>query len=123
MLALIVDDSRAMRMVLRRTVANLGFEVREAENGRLALDLLNSLDSPPDLALIDWNMPEMDGLELVAAIRAGAKWDSMTMMMVTTEGEHSRVVQALSAGAHEYLMKPFTPESLVDKLALHGLPR
>jgi two-component system chemotaxis response regulator CheY len=123
MLALIVDDSRAMRMVLRRTVENLGFEVREAENGQVALEVLNSLDTPPDLAMVDWNMPVMDGLEFVIAVHAEEKWRSMTVMMVTTEGEQSRVVRALTAGAHEYVMKPFTPEAILDKLALHGLPR
>jgi two-component system chemotaxis response regulator CheY len=122
MRALIVDDSRAMRMVLRRTVENLGFEVVEADNGQTALDALNGMDTVPDLALVDWNMPVMDGLEFVTAVHAEQKWRSMTIMMVTTEGEQSRVIRALTAGAHEYLMKPFTPDSIVDKLALHGLP-
>jgi two-component system, chemotaxis family, chemotaxis protein CheY len=122
MLALIVDDSRAMRMVLRRTVEHLGFRVVEADNGQVALDLLNAMETTPDLAMVDWNMPVMDGLEFVTAVHAEPRWRSMTVMMVTTEGEQSRVIRALTAGAHEYVMKPFTPDSIVDKLALHGLP-
>jgi two-component system, chemotaxis family, chemotaxis protein CheY len=122
-LALVVDDSRAMRMVLRRNLEQLDFTVIEAGNGLEALDAMRSAPQVPDLALVDWNMPEMDGLEFVTAVRAEQAWRSMTVMMVTSESEQSRVVQALTAGAHEYLMKPFQPAAMVDKLGLHGLRR
>jgi two-component system chemotaxis response regulator CheY len=74
-----------------------------------------------DLACIDWNMPVMDGLELVSRVRAGAAWRAITLMMVTTESEHDQIVRALAAGVHEYLIKPFSPDALRDKLGLLGL--
>jgi two-component system, chemotaxis family, chemotaxis protein CheY len=121
MRALVIDDSRAMRLILARIARQLGFDVVEAGNGREALDRLAELDSVPELALIDWNMPEMNGLEFVAAVRRDAKYKAMTLMMVTTESEQSQIVRALAAGAHEYVIKPFTPDAIVEKLALLGL--
>jgi two-component system chemotaxis response regulator CheY len=125
MLTMVIDDSRAMRLILKRIVAQLGFEVVEASNGKEAMDYLTStLDSgtePPGLALVDWNMPEMNGLEFVTAVRAEPRLRSMTLMMVTTESEQSQIVRALAAGAHEYVIKPFTPDAIIDKLALLGL--
>jgi two-component system chemotaxis response regulator CheY len=119
--ALVIDDSRAMRRILKGIVQPLGFEVSEAGNGREAMDILEKTDKTPDLALIDWNMPEMNGLEFVVAVRADPKYRTMTLMMVTTESEHSQIVRALAAGAHEYVLKPFTPDAITDKLALLGL--
>ncbi len=75
----------------------------------------------PDLALVDWNMPEMNGLEFVTAVRADERLRGMTLMMVTTESEQSQIVRALAAGAHEYVIKPFTPDAIIDKLTLLGL--
>ena len=120
MRALVIDDSRVMRRIVCRTLENLGFETVEAEHGQDALDRL--VDGPlPDLACIDWNMPVMDGLTFVTEVRARREWRSMTLMMVTTESEQSQIVRALAAGAHEYLIKPFSAEALRDKLALLGL--
>jgi two-component system, chemotaxis family, chemotaxis protein CheY len=126
MLAMVIDDSRAMRMILKRIVSQLGFDVVEAGNGREAMDylqtnVLNGADAPPILALVDWNMPEMNGLEFVMAVRAEQSLRQVTLMMVTTEGEQSQIVRALAAGAHEYVIKPFTPDAIVEKLALLGL--
>lgn len=126
MLAMIIDDSRAMRMILKRIVTQLGFDVVEAGNGREAMDylqtnVLNGGDAPPILALVDWNMPEMNGLEFVIAVRAEQALRQVTLMMVTTEGEQAQIVRALAAGAHEYVIKPFTPDAIVEKLALLGL--
>jgi two-component system chemotaxis response regulator CheY len=121
--AIVVDDSRAMRLILRRIVAQLGFEVIEAEDGREALAALAGEEEVPQLALIDWNMPNMNGLELVSAIRADARLREMTLVMVTTESEQSQIVRALAAGAHEYVIKPFTSGAMVEKLALLGLVR
>jgi two-component system, chemotaxis family, chemotaxis protein CheY len=118
---MVIDDSRAMRLILRRIVTQLGFEVQEAGNGREALDLLEKADSVPEVALIDWNMPEMNGLEFVVAVRADERYRQMTLMMVTTESEHGQIVRALAAGAHEYVIKPFTPDAITEKLALMGL--
>jgi two-component system chemotaxis response regulator CheY len=118
--ALVVDDSRAMRMILTRILTRCGFSVNEAGDGRIALDVLEGLDFTPDLALIDWNMPEMNGYELIQALRADSRYTSMTLMMVTTESEQNQIVRALAAGAHEYVIKPFTPEAIVEKLELLG---
>jgi two-component system chemotaxis response regulator CheY len=118
---MVIDDSRAMRLILTRIAKQLGFDVIEASNGREALDKLATLDAAPRLALIDWNMPEMNGLEFVVAVRAEPKYQSMTLMMVTTESEQSQIVRALAAGAHEYVIKPFTPDAIVEKLVLLGL--
>lgn len=120
MKALIIDDSRAMRMLLRRIVSNNGFEVVEAGHGQEALDVLAS-GTLPDIALIDWNMPVMDGLSFVNAVRARPEWRNMTLMMVTTESERTQIVRALAAGAHEYLIKPFTEDALMSKFELLGL--
>ena len=120
MLALVIDDSRALRMILRRILVGHGFEVVEAADGRQAFDLV-AAGPVPEVALVDWNMPVMDGLEFVQAVRAERAYRSMALMMVTTESEHSQIVRALAAGAHEYVLKPFTPEAITDKLSLLGL--
>jgi len=118
--ALVIDDSRTMRRIVARILQDLGFETVEAEHGQAALDLLAD-GPPPDLACVDWNMPVMDGLQFVVRVRATPALRGMTLMMVTTESEHAQIVRALAAGAHEYLVKPFTAEALRDKLALLGL--
>jgi len=120
MRALVVDDSRTMRRIVAGTLQDLGFETIEAEHGQAALDLLQS-GVEVDLACVDWNMPEMDGLTFVATVRADRRWRAITLMMVTTESEQEQIVRALAAGAHEYLIKPFSPDALHDKLALLGL--
>jgi two-component system, chemotaxis family, chemotaxis protein CheY len=120
MRALILDDSRAMRMILRRIMLSAGFEVVEAADGGQGLDAL--VGGPlPDVALVDWNMPGIDGLAFVNAVRDDPDYRPMTLMMVTTESEHDQVVRALAAGAHEYIIKPFTADAIVDKLELLGL--
>jgi two-component system chemotaxis response regulator CheY len=119
--ALIIDDARAMRSILKRIVLPLGFEVHEAGNGREALDHLLSTDEVPDLALVDWNMPEMNGLDFIKAVRGDQRWRNMSLMMVTTESENHNVVRALAAGAHEYVIKPFPPAAIIEKLVLLGL--
>jgi two-component system chemotaxis response regulator CheY len=120
MRALILDDSRAMRMILRRIMHSAGFEVVEAADGRQGLDALAG-GPLPDVALVDWNMPGVDGLAFVNAVRDIPDYRAMTLMMVTTESEHDQVVRALAAGAHEYIIKPFTADAIVDKLELLGL--
>jgi two-component system chemotaxis response regulator CheY len=122
MRALVVDDSRAIRLCLGRMLRQAGFtEVVEASNGREAMERLGEM-RPPDLALVDWNMPEMDGYTLIRAVRAVKRYASMRLMMVTTETEIEQVVKALNAGADEYVMKPFTSEVLQSKLELLGFP-
>ena len=121
MLALIVDDSRTMRLVLKKILNEVGFEVSEAEDGSEALIRLKELDRV-DLMLVDWNMPVMDGLEFVRAVRQDNAYDEVPLMMVTTEDTMDRVVEALNAGANEYVMKPFTSESIIEKLEILDLP-
>ena len=120
MRALVIDDSRTMRRIVSRVLVGLGYEVVEAADGQQALDAL-AAGPLPDLACVDWNMPVMDGLTFVTTVRANRDWRDITLMMVTTESEHSQIVRALAAGAHEYLIKPFTPEALREKLDLLGL--
>jgi two-component system, chemotaxis family, chemotaxis protein CheY len=121
MLALVIDDSSTMRRIIRSTVAQLGFAVYEAVDGQDALNLLSEIPTVPDISLVDWNMPVMDGLTFVRTVHKMADYKSMWLMMVTTESEHSQVVRALAAGAHEYLIKPFTQMGLHEKLAYLGL--
>ena len=118
--AVVVDDSRAIRMILGRTLRELGFEVREAGNGVDALAVLGA-GSPVDLVMADWNMPVMDGLELLRSIRGNAQFSAVPVVMVTTEAEMDQMALAIEAGATEYIMKPFTKEILADKLRMAGL--
>ncbi len=118
--ALVVDDSRATRAILRRFLAELGFEVLEAGDGHEGSAVLTEVGCL-DLALVDWNMPEVDGIAFVRWVRADPGLASMRVVMVTTESETSRVVEALEAGADEYVMKPFTIGALREKLELLGL--
>jgi two-component system chemotaxis response regulator CheY len=120
MRALVIDDSRTMRRIVSGALHPLDFETHEAEHGRAALDLLKA-GLEVQLACIDWNMPVMDGLTFVSEVRANPSWRHITLMMVTTESEQGQIVRALAAGAHEYLIKPFTADAMRDKLDLLGL--
>jgi two-component system chemotaxis response regulator CheY len=120
MLALVVDDSRAMRAILTRLMTGLGFDVVQAGDGQEALNVIDS-GARPDVALVDWNMPVMDGLTFIKRVRARDDLREMTLMMVTTESEQGNIVRALAAGAHEYVLKPFTDEIIAEKLAVLGL--
>lgn len=120
MRALVVDDSKAMRRILASMMADAGYSVDEADNGKAALDKLNEI-GPVELMLIDWNMPEMNGIELVKELRSRPQFAESRLMMVTSETDLDRIVQALEAGANEYVMKPVTPEALHEKLQLLGL--
>lgn len=120
MRALVIDDSRAMRMIISKILREDGFEVFEAQHGRDGLDKLTET-GPLDLTLVDWNMPEMNGFEFLLAVRADQRFDGMRVMMVTTETEIEQMAQALEAGANEYVMKPFTRASIHEKLELMGM--
>src|SRR4029077_1371980 len=101
---LVVDDSSTIRLLLREQLKTLGFEVTEAGDGRQALNRLKKM-SQVDLVLVDWNMPEMDGISFVRAVRAESIYASLPMMMVTTNADLAQVTIALEAGANEYIMK------------------
>lgn len=120
MKAIIVDDSKAMRLILKRIVTELGFTAIEAGNGKEALDILVTA-GPVELALVDWNMPVMNGYDFVCNVRKLAERKQMRIMMITTETDADHVTKALAAGASEYLMKPFTKEAIADKLTILGL--
>ncbi len=110
---LLVDDSRTIRNIQKNVLKQLGHtDVLEAEDGVQALSVFN--EQPPDLMLIDWNMPNMDGITLVRKIRESNK--SVPMIMCTTEAEKARVLEAVKAGVNNYIVKPFTVESLGEKI-------
>lgn len=119
--ALVVDDSRAVRMLLTRTLKQIGYEVQEAANGREALEVIEAGDGAVGLVLADWNMPEINGLDLLKRLRQNPAFSSLKVVMVTTETEIDRIAEALEAGANEYVMKPFTQDILVEKLQLAGI--
>lgn len=121
MRALIVDDARTVRVILRRILEEMGFEVIEADNGRDALTWLAE-GLPTDVVLIDWDMPVMSGIAFVHAVRANPKYSHLRIVMVTKETRLHNVKEALAAGANEYIMKPFTKDVVREKLELLGLP-
>ncbi len=121
MKALVVDDSKAIRTILRKTLKEVGVEViAEAAHGVEALSRLRET-GPLDLTLVDWNMPEMNGFDFLCAVRRDRAYDRMRVVMVTTETETAQMGRALEAGANEYIMKPFTADVLREKLALLGI--
>lgn len=105
--------------MIGRIMRELEFEVFEAGNGREAVDRLRE-HGRVDLALVDWNMPEMNGYEFLCLVRADSAYADMRIMMVTSESEMPQLVRALQAGANEYIMKPFTADAMRDKLAILG---
>ncbi len=119
--ALVVDDSKTIRMILGRTLRELGYEVCEAANGIEALKVMEAEKAAVNLVLADWNMPEMNGLELLKQLRLDPDLASLKVIMVTTETELDHMVCALEAGANEYVMKPFTKDILKEKLELVGI--
>ncbi|NDJ10733.1 MAG: response regulator [Acidobacteriia bacterium] len=119
--ALVVDDSRAVRMILSRNLREVGYDVREAGNGREALAVVAAEKASLRLVLTDWNMPEMNGLELLKCLRSDPELASLVVIMITTETEMEHMTEALDAGANEYVMKPFDKEILFQKLGLAGL--
>jgi two-component system chemotaxis response regulator CheY len=118
--ALVIDDSRATRALLRRLLVGCGFETHEAGDGREGLDRLGQL-GPVDLVLVDWNMPVMDGLQFIKAVRAERHYERVAVVMVTSEAEPAQIARALMAGADEYAIKPLTGDGLAQKLELVGL--
>jgi|SRR5450432_1716114 two-component system chemotaxis response regulator CheY len=118
---LVVDDSRAVRMIIGKTMRELGFEVCEAANGREALEVIEAVQTPFSLVLADWNMPEVNGLDLLKRLREKPELAALVIVMVTSETEMSLMTEALNAGANEYIMKPFTRDILMEKLELIGI--
>ena len=119
--ALVVDDSKAIRMILSKTLKGLGYEVCEAGNGKEALAVMEKEQDAVSLVLADWNMPEMNGYELLKKLREQPALAGLTIVMVTTETELAHMASAIEAGANEYVMKPFTKEILIEKLEMVGV--
>jgi two-component system chemotaxis response regulator CheY len=117
---LLVDDSRAVRLAAKRVLSVFPLEILEAENGEQALHVLRQ---NPDVAavLLDWNMPIMDGLAFLQAVRAEDQLPQPQIVMCTTENELGRIIEAIEHGADEYIMKPFTEQVLREKLTDAGI--
>lgn len=114
---MVIDDSTTMRLIIARTLKELGHEVFQAANGKEGLAASLAQDGL-SAVFVDWNMPEMNGYEFVVAARADAKLKTIPIVMVTTENEAANVQKAMQAGANQFIMKPFTKEAIQEKLAL-----
>ena len=113
--ALVIDDAKAMRLILGRVLNALGFEVSEAGNGREGIETLRQ--SPGvDLALVDFYMPDMDGVEFVRAVRSESAFQQVRLLLVTSEDDPARIGLALQAGADGYLQKPFAQNDVLNKI-------
>ena len=119
--ALIVDDSKTSRIVLGRILKEFGYQVCEASNGKDAMKVMATEKAAVNLVLADWNMPEMNGLDLLKQLRQDPDLHSLRVIMVTAETELDHIASALEAGANEYVMKPFTKGILREKLELVGI--
>jgi two-component system chemotaxis response regulator CheY len=117
MRALVIDDSRTVRIIIGQILRELGIEVLVAGNGSEALEQIKQ-NPDVELMLVDWNMPEMNGIDFIRAVRSQRAFDATRILMVTSEAQSDRVSEAINAGANEYLMKPFSKEVLVAKLNL-----
>jgi two-component system chemotaxis response regulator CheY len=114
---LVVDDSSTMRRIIKNTLSRLGYEdVLEGEDGLQGWTVLNE-NTDIGMLITDWNMPEMNGLELVKKVRGDSRFSDLPIIMVTTEGGKAEVITALKAGVNNYIVKPFTPQVLKEKLA------
>ena len=116
---LVVDDSRVIRKVARRILEGLGFQIQEAGDGEEALAYCRA--AMPDAMLLDWNMPVMNGLEFLRALRQEPGGDAPVVVFCTTENEPARIVEAIEAGANEYIMKPFDGDIIEAKFSEVGL--
>ena len=113
---LVVDDSSTMRRIIKNTLGRLGHkDLLEAEDGQVAWDVMGENEGI-DILITDWNMPVMNGLELVKKVRAEEKYADLPIIMITTEGGKTEVITALKAGVNNYIVKPFTPQVLQEKL-------
>jgi two-component system chemotaxis response regulator CheY len=116
---LIVDDSKVIRMVAKKIIQELGFEIFEAEDGQIALD--SCIRKMPDAVLLDWNMPNMNGIDFLRELRKLPGGDAPIVVFCTTENDIEHIQEAISAGANEYIMKPFDSEIMQAKFSQVGL--
>ncbi|MEG3638096.1 response regulator [Magnetococcus sp. PR-3] len=111
-----IDDSRTIRRVISGVGAMLGFEVLEAENGMVGLQVLEESSHEVGLILLDWNMPGLNGLEVLKKVKADERFMHIPVMMVTTEGEKDNIIRAIQAGACHYMTKPFSQEEMAGRI-------
>lgn len=112
---LIVDDSPTMRRIIKNTLERIGYKNSiDASNGKEAIDMLK--DNNINFVITDWNMPEMNGLEFVTELRSQSEYENLPILMITTRGMKDDVLQAVQAGVNNYIVKPFTPETLEEKI-------
>ncbi len=117
--ALVVDDSKVVRTVSKRIMEDLGFTVAEAEDGQVAL--AKCKEQVPDVILLDWNMPVMNGLDFLLAFRQFREHDNTQVIFCTSENDMSKIQEAVISGANEYVMKPFDGEIIKEKLVQLGI--
>jgi len=113
---IVADDSRLVRGIVQRTVSSIGFEAVHAGNGEEALNILDADGENINLMLLDWNMPVMNGIDVIKAMRSNDRFKKIPVLMVSTESEEDRIREAIGAGAQGYLAKPFTPDQLIDAI-------
>lgn len=116
MKVIVADDSRLVRGIVERTVVSMGFEALLAVNGKEALNILEAGDKDVNLMLLDWNMPLLNGIDVIRSMRKNDRFNNIAVLMVSTESEEDRIKEAISAGAQGYLTKPFTPDQLIDAI-------
>ncbi|MBN2468290.1 MAG: response regulator [Deltaproteobacteria bacterium] len=120
---LVADDSMVMRSIITKVINSLGHETVHAANGQQVLELVEEIGADIDLVLLDWNMPVLNGVETVKAIRGGSRFSAIPIIMISTESEDAKIDEALKAGATGYVPKPFTPEALssaIQKALTHN---
>jgi two-component system, chemotaxis family, chemotaxis protein CheY len=120
MQALVIDDDPAILLMMTSILNGLGYQVTTAVDGKQGLQQLTK-SIPPDVVLVDWNMPVMNGLEFVRTVRSQTQFNQLPIIMVTTELEMSQVALSADAGISEYIMKPFSPIMIIEKLQMVGV--
>lgn len=116
MKVLIVDDSLVIRSIIEKVIKPIGYEALKATNGQEALDLLEKNVEEVELVILDWNMPVLNGWETLKAIKNDKAYDHVCIIMVSTESEDKRIDEAIAAGAHGYICKPFEADELIEKI-------
>jgi two-component system chemotaxis response regulator CheY len=116
MKVIIADDSRMIRNIIDKTISTIGCEAIHATNGREVLDLLGTRGEEVELILLDWNMPVLNGLDVLKSMQNNGQYQKIPVLMISTESEEDRIAQIMNAGAWGYLSKPFTPERLINTI-------
>ncbi|NTW16434.1 MAG: response regulator [Syntrophaceae bacterium] len=116
MKVIIADDSRMIRNIIDKTISTIGCEAIHATNGREVLDLLGTRSEEVELILLDWNMPVLNGLDVLKSMQNNGQYQKIPVLMISTESEEDRIAQIMNAGAWGYLSKPFTPERLINTI-------